>query len=102
MSELKLAAEFPPVSREDWLKLVEKTLKGADFDRKLVSNTYDGLKIQPLYERAKGAAPIAGRAAGAPWQVMARVDLPSAKMANTEAAHELENGATGLALIFAG
>lgn len=102
MSDLKLAAEFPPVNREAWLKLVERTLKGADFDKKLVGKTYDGLKIQPLYERAKNAAPVENRAAGTPWQVMSRVDLPNAKMANTEALHELENGATGLALIFAG
>ncbi len=102
MSELKLAAEFPAVSREDWLKLVEKTLKGTDFDKKLVGKTYDGLKIQPLYERAKNAIPIENRAAGTPWQVLSRIDLPDAKMANTEALHELENGATGLALIFAG
>jgi methylmalonyl-CoA mutase len=102
MSEPKLAAEFPPVSREDWLKLVEKTLKGADFDKKLAGKTYDGLKIQPLYERAKGATPIAGRAAGLPWQVMARIDLPDAKAANKEALVELENGASALALIFAG
>jgi len=102
MSDLKLAAEFPSVSHEDWLKLVEKMLKGASFEKKLVGETYDGLKIQPLYERAKDAVPVENRAAGTPWQVMARIDLPSPKMANTEALHELENGATSLALIFAG
>lgn len=102
MSDLKLAAEFPPVSREDWLKLVEKTLKGATFDRKLVSRTYDGLSIQPLYERAKDAAPVTNRAAGAPWKVMQRIDLPDPKAANREALHDLENGATGLTLVFAG
>jgi methylmalonyl-CoA mutase len=102
MSDLKLAAEFPPVSREDWLKLVEKTLKGASFEKKLVSKTYDGLSIQPLYERAKDAAPIANRAAGTSWKVMSRIDLPDAKSANAEALHELENGATGLTLVCAG
>jgi len=102
MSDLKLAAEFPLVSREEWLALVEKTLKGADFDRKLAGKTYDGLKIRPLYERAKDAVPVENRAAGTPWQVLSRVDLPNPKMANIEALHELENGATGLALIFAG
>ena len=76
MSELKLAAEFPPASHADWLKLVEKTLKGGNFEKKLVGKTYDGLSIQPLYERAKSAGPIAGRAAGTPWQVLQRVDLP--------------------------
>lgn len=102
MSDLKLAAEFPPVSREDWLKLVEKTLKGATFERKLVSKTYDGLSIQPLYERAKDAAPVANRAAGTPWKVMQRIDLPDPKAANREALHDLENGAAGLTLVFAG
>lgn len=102
MSDPKLAAEFPPATREDWLKLVEKTLKGAAFDKKLVAKTYDGLKLQPLYERAKNAAPIANRAAGLPWSVMQRIDLPDPKMANTEALHEVENGASGLALVFAG
>jgi methylmalonyl-CoA mutase len=102
MSDLKLAAEFPPVSREDWLKLVEKTLKGAAFDKKLVSKTYDGLDIQPLYERTKGATPIANRAAGGPWRVMSRIDFPDAKSANPEALHELENGASGLTLVGAG
>ena len=48
-SELTLAAEFPDGTREQWLALVDKVLKGADFDRKLVSTTYDGIAIQPLY-----------------------------------------------------
>ncbi len=102
MSELKLAAEFPPASHDAWLKLVEKTLKGASFDKKLVSRTYDGLKIEPLYARVKNAAPVAGRAPGTPWVVMQRVDLPAAKTCNAEALHELENGAGGLTLVGAG
>ena len=28
MDDLTLAAEFPPVTREQWLKLVETVLKG--------------------------------------------------------------------------
>lgn len=102
MSELKLAAEFPPASHEAWLKLVEKTLKGASFDKKLVSQTYDGIKLEPLYARAKDAAPIAGRAAGTPWAVMQRVDLPNPAAFNAEALHELGNGATGLTFVGAG
>ena len=52
--------------------------------------------------RAKGAAPIAGRAAAAPWQIMQRIDHPDAAQANAQALHDLENGATGLTLVFAG
>lgn len=97
--ELPLAAEFPSASREDWLKLVQTALKGRPFER-LIAKTYDGIPIEPLYGRAVDAKPIAGR--NGPWQVMARVDHPDAAIANAEALHELENGATGLTLVCAG
>ncbi|WP_445487209.1 methylmalonyl-CoA mutase family protein [Rhodopseudomonas sp. RCAM05734] len=96
---LTLAADFAPASYDDWRKLVDGVLKGAPFE-KLVSKTYDGLKIAPIYERAHGAAPIAGRAVAAPWQIMQRIDHPDAKKANVQALHDLENGATGLTLVF--
>jgi methylmalonyl-CoA mutase len=37
-----------------------------------------------------------------PWQIMQRIDHPDAVTANTQALHDLQNGATGLALVFAG
>jgi methylmalonyl-CoA mutase len=76
-------------------------LKGAPFE-KLVGKTYDGLKIDPIYSRARDAAPIAGRALATPWQIMQRVDHPDAAQANAQALHDLENGANGLTLVFAG
>jgi len=99
--DLSLAAEFPPATQAQWRKLVEAALKGAPFDKRLVSETYDGLRVEPLYVRAAGAPTIAGRPA-TPWQVLQRVDHPDPKAANAEALHDLENGATGLALVFAG
>ena len=99
--QLTLAAEFPPATEAQWRKLVEAALKGATFDKRLVSQTYDGLRIEPLYARATNAKPAAGRPA-APWQVLVRVDHPDPAAANTEALHELENGAAGLKLVFAG
>lgn len=98
---LPLAAEFPAATQERWRKLAEAALKGADFDKRLVSKTYDGIKIEPLYPRAIGAKPVASRAA-VPWQVIARVDHPDPVAANRQALEDLENGATGLSLIFAG
>ena len=44
MTDLPLAAEFPAASRDQWLELVEGVLKGADFEKKLVCRTYDGLE----------------------------------------------------------
>jgi methylmalonyl-CoA mutase len=101
MTDLSLAAEFPPASREDWRALVERVLKGAPYEG-LVSRTRDGRAIEPIYERAAGAQALAPRAPGAPWTVMQRVDHPDPKAANAEALADLTNGATGLALIVAG
>ncbi len=101
-NELPLAAEFPPTSEAEWRKLVEAALKGASFEKRLVSQTYDGLRIEPLYPRAAGGKPVAGRAPGAAWTVMQRVDHPDSAAANAQALQDLENGATGLTLVMAG
>src|SRR5665213_838447 len=99
--DLSLAADFPPASYDDWRKLVDGVLKGAPFE-KLVGKTSDGLKIEPIYRRARDATPIQGRPAAMPWQVMQRIDHPDAAQANAQTLHDLENGATGLEIEFAG
>lgn len=100
--QLVLGAEFPAATRDQWLKLVDGVLKGAPFDKKLVSRTYDGLSIEPLYAPVRNAHAVVSGSAGAPWQVAQRVDHPDAAAANAEALHDLENGATALSLVFAG
>src|SRR6202034_1035722 len=99
--DLRLAADFAPATYDDWRKLVDGVLKGAAFE-KLVGKTYDGLRIEPIYSRAKDSPVIAGRANSTPWQIMQRVDHPDAAAANAQALTDLENGADGLALTFAG
>jgi methylmalonyl-CoA mutase len=99
--EPRLAADFAPATYDDWRKLVDGVLKGAPFE-KLVGKTYDDLRIEPIYQRARGTAPIAGRAAAMPWQIMQRIDHPDAAAANAQALHDLENGAGGLQLEFTG
>ena len=49
--DFPLAAEFPPTTRDDWRRLVEAALKGALFDKRLVSQTYDGLRTEPIRGR---------------------------------------------------
>jgi methylmalonyl-CoA mutase len=100
--DLPLAAEFPPATREQWRALVDGVLKGAAFEARLVTKTYDGLAIEPLYDRRADARPIAGHAPGSPWWIAQRVDHPDAAAANAEALHDLENGANALSLVFAG
>src|SRR5262245_14801505 len=101
IQDLRLAADFAPATEGEWRKLVDGVLKGAPYE-KLVGKTYDGIKIQPIDPRAKGSPLVTGRAAAAPWQIMQRVDHPDAAKANAQALTDLENGATGLSLIFAG
>jgi methylmalonyl-CoA mutase len=91
----------PPASQQDWLKRVETVLKGADFDKKLVHMTADAIRIDPLYRKAEGQKPLVGRPAGQAWSLMARIDHPDAQAANQQALEDLEQGATGLHLVFA-
>ncbi|MFE9745050.1 methylmalonyl-CoA mutase family protein [Saccharothrix saharensis] len=103
--ELALAAEFPTPDREQWLDLVQGVLRksGADFGS-LITTTYDGIDVQPLYTAADqvpdtgfpGLAPFTrgGRPQGAVdgWDVRQqhRVADREAVMA------DLENGVTSL------
>src|SRR5437868_4856075 len=100
--DLPLAAEFPPATEAQWRKLVDGVLKGADFEQTLTAKTADGLTIEPLYPRKAGAQPVVGRAPAAPWQIMQRIEHPDAGVANAQALDDLQNGATGLSLVFAG
>ena len=83
-----------------WRKRAEAILKGADFDAVLTSKTYDGLRIEPLYDKAQGKRPLMGVSAGSPWAIMSRVDDSEPGRANFQALTDLENGATGLVLVF--
>lgn len=46
-----LLEEFPSHSYDEWHAAAEALLKGADFEKRLVSKTYEGITIQPIYRR---------------------------------------------------
>ena len=111
---LQLAGDFPAASDDQWMKLLEKVLAGAPFDKKLVSRTYDGLSIRPLYTRADaptyddpsglpGGAPfirggsILGSALGG-WDVRQAHSHPDPATANKEILEDLENGVSSILL----
>ncbi|MGF0536913.1 methylmalonyl-CoA mutase family protein [Agrobacterium sp. ES01] len=89
---------FAGNGRDNWQKLVEKALKGADFAATLTSASDDGLVIEPLYARRKGAHPLARQSSGG-WTVAQRMDDPDEKRALVQMADDLENGATGISLV---
>ena len=96
---IPLAAGFAPSTHDAWMRLVEKTLNGADFDT-LRSRTADGLVIEPLYAEAS-PSPVRPSFSGdpaRPWDLRAPVGHPDAAEANGQALDELENGAASLLL----
>jgi methylmalonyl-CoA mutase len=98
-----LADEFPAPSREAWMALVEKTLKGAPFEKRLVSTTAGGVTVRPLYVADDAAPALKARRAPAedserPWDLRTVVDHADPKGANAQALKDLENGAASLLL----
>ncbi len=108
--EVKLAAGFASATREQWLKLVDKAIKGADFEKKLVSKTADGIRIEPIYVRdgkteevsLPGSAPFTrgthAQVAGLGWEIRQTIAEADPATANTQILTELEGGANGITL----
>ena len=46
---ISLADGFEKAGREAWLTLVQKAIKGADFEKKMTSKTLDNIRLEPLY-----------------------------------------------------
>lgn len=112
---LPLTADFPPPSLEAWRAVVDKALKGADFDKKLTTTLYDGIRLQPLYTKADapaegnpmgfpGSAPFV-RGAGAEgtlrgWDIRQLIAHPDPKQANAEVLEDLERGVSSVLIRF--
>jgi methylmalonyl-CoA mutase len=112
MTELAMMEGFSAPERAQWLALVEKALKGADFERRLVARTADDLRILPLYtrddapagigEQHPGAAPfLRGASSGGfvpPWDIRQIHAEPDPSAANAAILEDLTGGATSLKL----
>ncbi|XDD52434.1 methylmalonyl-CoA mutase family protein [Leptospira sp. WS92.C1] len=113
MANQKLFTDFPPVTREAWIALIQKDLKGADFEKKLVWETAEGFKIQPVYTKEDigdkqwltsnlpGTFPFARstRKLVQDWSVRQDFDSPSIAEANKLAKDAAANGVTAIGFI---
>lgn len=90
---------FSGADASGWRALVDKVLKGADFERRLVARTADGLRIEPLKAPDRYAIPILRSDANAPWRIAARVDHPEPADAGRLALTDLEGGAEALVVV---
>jgi len=115
-SNLALAAGFPQPGYDHWRALVDKALKGAGFDKRLVAKTADGIAIKPLYARKDalvssegalpGAAPYTRGAApvrpGAGWDIRTIHVEQDPAAANASILEDLEGGVNSIALHMGG
>ncbi len=108
--------DFPPVSYDQWRSVVDQALKGAPFDRRLVTHTYDGVDVQPIYSRrdeserddpfgVPGFFPfIRGSrllgAAQSGWDLRQEFTHPDPAATNQAVLSDLEGGVTSLHLRF--
>jgi methylmalonyl-CoA mutase len=88
---------FPPADEAEWRRLVEGALGGRPFES-LISTTFEGLEIAPLYQRPETEAIHALRQKPGAWTVSQRMDHPDIATANAVARADLEGGADALTL----
>lgn len=106
---LKLASEFPSADYASWRQLAEEALKGAPFDKKLVTQMPDGFAVQPIYTSGDQDdatrlihevlnATVEPRETVTGWDIRQLHTHPDPKMTNAAILEDLENGATSITL----
>jgi methylmalonyl-CoA mutase len=109
MATDKLLQEFPPVSTQAWEEAIARDLKGADYGKKLIWQTDEGLAVKPYY-RAEDIAAL-DHLAGVPddssclpgarrngdWRIREEIDAADPEQANHAARHALAAGAEEIA-----
>lgn len=111
MAEEKLFTEFPPISTEQWEATINKDLKGADYEKKLVWRTDEGFNVRPYY-RAENLKDIdylntlpaefpytrGAKADNNKWEIVQEIEEADPAKANAIALDALKRGATTIAV----
>lgn len=111
---IDLKKDFAPVSYADWKATVEAELKGVPFDKKLLTQTYEGITLRPLYtaddianlqylQTFPGFTPFprGSHAAGylaESWEISEEIPYASPRDFNNAARQDLSRGLTALQL----
>jgi methylmalonyl-CoA mutase len=100
-----LLEEFPPVSTAEWEAAIARDLKGADYEKRLIWRSEEGLLVKPYYraedlknlaclDAAPGEFPYRrGSRATGNWRIRERIDAEDATTANREARAAVAAGA---------
>lgn len=113
-----LLSEFEPPAFEDWRKLVEAELKGGPFEKRMFTDTYEGIRLAPIYRASDtsglphvnsypGFAPfVRGASASSyvkrPWLVSQEFPMDNPREFNAVARHALSRGLGALNIALGG
>ena len=108
----KLFEEFPGITVEEWEALINKDLKGADYNKKLIWKTIEGFEVKPYYraENLKDIKYLDSQANEFPftrgnklnnnnWQIQQDVAVNKIDEANRKALFSLSNGCNSVGFI---
>ncbi|MDD5425831.1 MAG: methylmalonyl-CoA mutase family protein [candidate division Zixibacteria bacterium] len=109
-----LLEEFPVPEYKDWLNEVERLLKGAPFEKRMLTRTYENITLQPLYHKEDtqsisdidsypGFSPfIRGsrifRQGEHAWETAQEINYPTPVEFNRAVRYDLERGLTAVTL----
>jgi methylmalonyl-CoA mutase len=104
----RLLSEFPYPTYEEWYGEAVKLLKGAPFEKKMYTKTYEGITLQPIYtqkdvegrphiESLPGFAPyLRGNTAGGyqepSWQIAQEISCATPEEVNAALQNDLKTG----------
>ncbi|MDR2844477.1 MAG: acyl-CoA mutase large subunit family protein, partial [Puniceicoccales bacterium] len=114
----KLATEFPSSTHDEWKAAAEKLLKGAPFDKIMLTPTPESITLQPIYEKEilaglPAATTLPGqdgylrgtRTAGyrlAPWDIAQELPYADPATFNTALLHDLATGQNAVSIQLTG
>ncbi len=110
----QLGSDFPKIDYSTWRKQVEVDLKGAPFDKRMLSRSYEGIELQGLYTEeifptagdpgglpgyppfVRGARQLGNALAG--WDIRQEHAHPDPAIANAQVLEDLDGGVTSIEL----
>ncbi|VFM95802.1 MAG: methylmalonyl-CoA mutase [Candidatus Kentron sp. G] len=107
--------EFPIPTYDQWRETAEKGLRGASFEKKLITKTYEGIDLQPMYQAdaIEGLSHVDSVPGAAPyvrgtntlgyqekaWDVAQELRYPTAKAFNEALKADLPRGQNAVNLV---
>lgn len=110
-----LLSEFPAHSNDEWREAVDKLLKGKPYEKIMLTNTYEGIQLKPMYRKDDIAdLPLNDELPGnghylrgtksdgyftKPWDVAQEISEPTPEKFNKALLNDLNRGLTAVNMV---